>query len=264
MSPDLYFALTLIVKMAITAGFVLAATVTAERAGPFVAGLVATLPIGAGPVYVFLALDHNAPFIAQSATGSLTINAANTIFALTYALLAQTRSLWVSLLPAFALWTVLALAINAVSWTIGTAIVLNVAVFAVGLPLVRPLRHTPIPRTVNRWYDYVLRAGLVSLLVGTVVTLSFRIGPQGSGFLAVFPMVLLSMIVILQPRVGGPATAALMANAVLGLIGIGFACVSLHFTAPWLGVWQGLAIALAISLCWGLLMFEARKRGVPV
>ena len=41
MSPDLFFLLTLIVKMAITAGFVVAATVTAERVGPLLAGLVA-------------------------------------------------------------------------------------------------------------------------------------------------------------------------------------------------------------------------------
>ena len=75
MPPDLYFALTLIVKMAITAAFVLAATITAERAGPLVGGLVATLPIGAGPVYVFLALDHDAQFISQSAVASLAVNA---------------------------------------------------------------------------------------------------------------------------------------------------------------------------------------------
>ena len=31
----------------------------------------ATLPISAGPVYIFLALDHDAHFIAQSALGSL-------------------------------------------------------------------------------------------------------------------------------------------------------------------------------------------------
>ena len=75
MSSDLYFALTLIVKMAVTAGFLLAATVTAERFGPLVGGLVATLPISAGPVYMFLALDHDAHFIAQSALGSLVTNA---------------------------------------------------------------------------------------------------------------------------------------------------------------------------------------------
>ena len=62
MPPDFYFALTLIVKMAVTAGFLLAATVTAERAGPLIGGLVATLPISAGPVYIFLALDHDARF----------------------------------------------------------------------------------------------------------------------------------------------------------------------------------------------------------
>jgi hypothetical protein len=264
MSPDLTFALSLIVKMAVTAGFVVGATITAERAGPFVAGLVATLPIGAGPVYVFLALDHDAAFIAQSATASLAINAANVIFALTYALLAQTRPLWISLPGAFALWIVMALSINAVNWTIVAAILVNIVVFLVSLRLARPLRHTPIPRMTTRWYDYVLRAGLVSLLVGTVVTLSFRIGPRGSGILAVFPMVLISIMIILQPRVGGPATAALMANAVLGLIGFGFACVSLHFSAVPLGTPAGLSIALAISIGWGLLMFHARRRGIPV
>ena len=51
--------------MAVTAGFLLAATITAERAGPLIGGLVATLPISAGPVYIFLSLDHDAQFIAQ-------------------------------------------------------------------------------------------------------------------------------------------------------------------------------------------------------
>ena len=52
MPPDLYFALTLIVKMAITAAFVLAATITAERAGPLVAGLVALGLVALIPVAV--------------------------------------------------------------------------------------------------------------------------------------------------------------------------------------------------------------------
>src|SRR5690348_16630587 len=93
MSPELSFALILIVKMAVTAVFVLAATITAERAGPLVGGLVATLPIAAGPAYVFLALDHDAHFIGQSAVASLAVNAVNVVFATTYTLLAQRRSL---------------------------------------------------------------------------------------------------------------------------------------------------------------------------
>ena len=135
--------------------FVLAATVTAERAGPLVGGLVATLPIGAGPVYIFLALDHDAHFIAQSALGSLVINAVNVVFALIYALLAQKRSLVVSLAGAFAVWFALALGDAARSpGRLARRSPLNVVVLGVCLVAGRaPLRHAPMPRVHARWYD---------------------------------------------------------------------------------------------------------------
>jgi hypothetical protein len=187
MSPDLYFALTLVAKMAVTAAFLLAATITAERAGPLVGGLVATLPISAGPVYIFLALDHDAHFIAQSALGSRITNAYNVIFAFIYAVLAQRYSLLVSFGAALAIWIALISAGGPVSWTIVSATALNIIVIAVSPWLSAPLRHAPMPRVKTRWYDLALRATMVALLVGTVVTLSFRIGPTASGNLAVFP-----------------------------------------------------------------------------
>ena len=65
MSPELIFILTLALRMAITAAFVVSASVITERSGPVIGALVATLPISAGPSYVFLALDHDAAFIAE-------------------------------------------------------------------------------------------------------------------------------------------------------------------------------------------------------
>src|SRR5882672_2786564 len=141
MSPELSFILLLIVKMAITAGFVLVATATAERAGPLVGGLVATLPLGAGPVYVFLALDHDAHFIAQSAVNSLAINAVNVTFALTYALLAQKRSLALSLPLAMLVWVVLAWAVYEIPWSFAAAVLLNIVVVGTCIFFARPLRH---------------------------------------------------------------------------------------------------------------------------
>src|SRR5665213_805518 len=192
--PDLYFALTLIVKMAITAGFLLAASVTAERFGPLVGGLVATLPIGAGPVYVFLAMDHDAHFIAQSAVLSLAINAANATFALVYALLAQKRSLAVGLPGAFLVWFMLAITIHSIDWPFAGAAIVNVMGLALCLWLARPLRHVRMPAYHARWYELAMRAAMVALLVGVTVTFSFRIGAQGSGILAVFPIVLMSIM----------------------------------------------------------------------
>jgi len=264
MSFELYFALTLIVKMAITAGFVLAATVTAERAGPLVGGLVATLPIGAGPVYVFLALDHDAQFIAQSAVASLAINAVNVVFATVYVLLAQKRSLALSLSAGLAVWSALALVIHWVPWTAITALAVNIVVLAVCLWLVRPLRQVTMPPVHRRWYDLPMRAVLVALLVGIVVGLSFRIGAAGSGNLAVFPVVLISIMLILHNRVGGQSTAAVLANAPLGLVGFAFACVVLHAAAEPLGVAIALALALATSIGWGLAVLSARRHGIPV
>ena len=66
MSPNLMFWIALATKMAITALFVSVATIIAERLGAAVGALVATLPVSAGPVYVFLALDHDATFISAS------------------------------------------------------------------------------------------------------------------------------------------------------------------------------------------------------
>lgn len=263
MSPELYFAFTLIVRMAVTAAFLLAATVTAERAGPLVGGLVATLPISAGPVYIFLALDHGAHFIGESALGSLVSNGINIVFALTYALLAQKRSLVVSLSGAFAVWTVFSWLTGFVPWTLPAAIVFNAAVLAVSLWLSASLRHVRSPQVKARWQDLAMRAAMVALLVGAVVTLSYHIGPVASGNLAVFPIVLSSIILILHRRVGGPATAAVMANAVIGLGGFGIACMTLNLTADALGAVLALGLTLAVSVGCNLLVFLVRHRLVP-
>ena len=262
MSPDLYFALTLIVKMAVTAGFLLAATITAERAGPLIGGLVATLPIAAGPVYIFLALDHDSQFIAQSALGSLVTNALNILFAVTYALLAQRNSLSVSLGGALGGWFVLSYGLGFIHWTLPLAIALNIGVIAGSLVLVHPLRHVRVAAAPARWYDLVLRAAMVAVLVGVVVTLSFKIGPTASGNLAVFPIVLSSIMIILHRRIGGKPTAAILANAVIGLAGFALAVVTLNLTAVPLGSPLALTLALAVSVGGNLLIYLARRRGL--
>src|SRR4051795_8595160 len=108
MSPELIFILTLLLRMAIAAAFVVSASVITERSGPVIGALVATLPISAGPAYVFLSLDHDAAFIAEGALPSLPINAATIFLGLTYVGLAQRQSAIVSCGIAVAVWLPLA------------------------------------------------------------------------------------------------------------------------------------------------------------
>jgi hypothetical protein len=260
MSPELYFILTLIVKMAVTAAFLLAATITAERAGPLVGGLVATLPISAGPVYAFLALDHGAQFIATAALGSLGTNIINVIFAVTYTLLAQKASLAVSLGGAYVVWCALTYALGVVHWPLVEAVAINAVVIGLSMWVVRSFRHVRVLAVPPRWYDLVLRAGLVAALVGVVVTLSFTIGPSLSGSLAVFPIVLTSLILILHRRIGGPATAAIMANTIVGFGGFALALVALHLSAARFSAPLALMLALGVSICCNFAIYVVRKR----
>ena len=61
-----------------------------------------------------------------------------------------------------------------------------------------------------------------------------------------------SLILILMPRIGGPATAAVLANGLWGMIGFGVAIVALHFAALPLGRAAALSLALAVCVGWNL------------
>src|ERR1700755_2437957 len=112
MSPEIAFLLTLGFRMAITAAFVVSASVITERSGPVIGALIATLPISAGPSYVFLALDHDAAFIAQGARATLPINAATIFLSLVYVVLAQRHSALFSWACAPAVWIALAIGVQ--------------------------------------------------------------------------------------------------------------------------------------------------------
>ena len=260
MPPDLLFWLSLVLKMAVTAGFVISAAMVAERAGPAIGALVATLPIAAGPAYVFLALDHDAQFISQSAIGSIAAHAATGLFSLAYVVLAQRFGTALSVGGAVGVWFVVAFLLRLVPWTFASAAGLNLATFAICIALTGRYRHVAMPRLVRRWYDLPLRALMVSCLVAAVVGLSGRVGPMVTGLLAVFPIVMTSLMLIFQPRVGGPATAALIANTLWGLVGFSTCLFTVHLSTVPLGTWIGLALSLAVSVAWNLALWWLRRR----
>src|SRR5438105_7061037 len=261
MSPDAMFLIELATRMAVTAVFLVAATAVAERSGPFLGGLVATLPISAGPVYLFLSLDHDAAFIAASALTSLAANAVTGLFALVYILVAQVRGAVASLLVTLGFWIVAISALRGFVWTLAGALALNAASYIVAVPVARRFRSAKFRPPRRRWYDVPLRAGLVAVLVATVIGLSTRVGPALTGMLAVFPVVLTSLILIFHPRIGGPATAAILANTLPGLVGFAAALLALHFAAVPLGKAAALGLALAISIGWNLTLWFNRHRG---
>ena len=265
MSAHLIFTLSLVLRMVVAAAFVVSASFIAERTGPVIGALVATLPISAGPSYVFLALDHDTAFIAQGALASLPVNAATIFLGLTYVLLAQRHGLLVSVGSALSVWFTLAALLRALDLSLAGGLIANAIAFAICIPLMRGYTHVKMPLITRRWYDIPLRASLVAVLVATVVTLSGWVGPAITGTLALFPVVFTSLMLILHPRIGGPPTAAVIANSGWGLLGFGLAVAVLHLAVLHFGSAIGLSLALATGIVWNLaLWWNGRRRVVVV
>ncbi|MSO65664.1 MAG: hypothetical protein EXQ85_07710 [Alphaproteobacteria bacterium] len=251
----------LFVKAAVAAVVVIGATSLAERSGPFWAGLVASLPISAGPAYVVIALEHPSDFIAASALASLTAHPAMVAFVLTMIFLApRTIGPW-ALLGALAAWMATVVAIRTVAWTTWSGVSLTAVVFAAGVLAARLLGPYAVAGRApsRRWFDLPMRALLVSAVVVAVALSGEWLGPGWTGVAAVFPVVFTSMLVILLNRVGGAATAALMAGSLMPLVGFSVAMLVVHLSAGRWGSAIGLSLGLATSLLASLALILARR-----
>jgi hypothetical protein len=77
---------------------------------------------------------------------------------------------------------------------------------------------------------------------------------------ALFPIILGSSIVIMHPRIGGKATASMLAHAQLPLIGLGFGFLAVHYLVAPIGVWPALGAGLAVCLAWSGLLLMIRTK----
>jgi uncharacterized membrane protein (GlpM family) len=250
----------LLLKIAMTVTIVVAASVVVERSGPFVGSLIAALPTAGGAAMIILAIEHTPGFIAQSAVGSVVSNAVCAIFALSYAALAQRRSLPVSLGGAFLVWFFCAALTRLVDWSATSAVLLNVAVFPLAILAGRGFRAEGAAKRVKfTGADLAWRAGVVTLCVIVVTGASAAIGSFASGLFAFFPVALASYFVILHPRIGGPATASVAAHVQAPLIGLGLSLFAVHLLAEPVGVWWSYAIGLSIGIGWNALLWLTRN-----
>ena len=258
----LFFAAGLLFKIVLTAGIVVAASIVVERSGPFIGSLIASLPTAGGATMIILALEHPPVFIAGSAVGSIVSNAMCAVFALTYAVVAQRRSLLVSLIVAFAVWFALAFVAHYVQWTAITAMLTNLLVFPPAiLAGARFRKHTAGKGRVHfTAADLAWRAGVVTVVVIVVTAASYSIGSFASGLFAFFPVAMSSFLVILHRRLGGPAAASTAAHVQAPLVGLGLSLLVVHLMAVPVGVWWSYLAGLSVGIGWNALLWALRQR----
>ena len=255
--------LTLAVRAGVTAAVVITAAVLAERAGPRWGGLVASLPVAAGPAYVMLALQHPPAFIADAALGSMAANPATVLFGVIVVRLVQRHGLFVAVPAGLLAWLAATLAFRAIALDVVAVVLLNVVAHTTGILLTRrQMQWVPgAARPRGRpWFELPARAAMVGLLVASVVTASHALGPVLSGIGAVIPVTYTSLVLVVAPRQGRDAAAAVMASALRGFAGFSAGFLVLHWLAVPLGSAGGMLAALAVMLAWsgGILLLRRR------
>ena len=252
--------LELAMKMAATAAVVVVACLLVERAGPLVGGLIATMPISAGPGFFFLAMEHDAAFIGASAAGGVRALTATIVFVSIYALIAPKAGLLPGLGGALVAWFAIAAAPRPGNIFVDAGIF--VGAFAVCFGLTRAARaFRPALRGRSSVWDIPVRAAGAMVLVAVVLALGRLFGPAAAGIAALAPIVMTSLALLLYPRLGAAGAASVLANALPGMFGNAIAVVVLNRTAVGLGSGVALLVALGICGVWNLGLLGVSRMG---
>lgn len=250
-------------RMAIVALIVVSVSVVAARSGPVLGAMLATLPVSAGPTYVFLAMDHGPDFIARAAVVSILAACANAPFIVAYDRVSRIAGTVPSFLAAVGAFLVTIAAASFFPWTIGGAVVAGTLVMAAAIAATRSTRRSAAPFALPpRRIDLVIRAGSVMLVVGAVTILGQLAGPRAAGYAALMPVVFMSFVIVMQPRVGGRPVAGLFSHALFGILGFVPAFAAINLTTEPLGVWWALTLGLATSLAWNAAVLALRRWGL--
>ncbi len=256
-----FFALA--VRMAAVAVFIVIGALISERAGPFFGAMVTSLPVYTGPVYLFLAIDHPPEFLAQVTVGSLGSCGVIPVFVLMYALMARAeyRAL-PSLLVALIAWVSVAAIVQLKDWSLIEALVFALPIYGVTILIGRGFTHaSALTPTGRSWRDLMARVLMVTCVVGAVNAMSPFLPVKVTGVLSIMPTVMMSLILVLHGRIGGPATAAMLIHAITGMVGMLFAVTLVGLTiVPW-GPVASLSAGLAVSVSWNLTLIAIRQAG---
>jgi hypothetical protein len=241
---------TLVAKLALTPGIVVATTLVGRRYGGAVSGWLVGLPLMSGPITLFFAVEQGKHFAARSSVGSLSGTLAEAGFCLGWANVAR-RATWPYALAAgSASFAIVGLAAELLPLDPHLPIPLAplaLASLAVLVLVLRLLPRLPIETRdevlAPRWElpaRAIVATGLLLLLTGLATVLGARL----SGLLTVYPLYT-AVLAGFAHRAGGAAAAIrILRGLLLGL----FAFVTFFFTLTVLLTRTSIPVAFAVAL----------------
>jgi hypothetical protein len=252
----------LAVKVLLAPGFVVCASLAARRFGPRVGGLIAGLPLVAGPILLIYALNHGRAFAAGAASGTLLGLISLTVYIVVYGRLAGRMSWLASMLCGWLAFGVMTVLFSAVSLPAGAALALACAGLLIGLAVLpHPGPSAPSDAPPPSW-DLPLRAACALALVLTLSAVSGWLGPQLSGLLAPFPIIATVLATFTHAQRGSDELLRLLRGLLSGLSAFALFFFTLALALKRMDTASAFVLATALALLAQIAML-AITRGDP-
>jgi hypothetical protein len=236
----------LALKLTLAPTFVVGASMAVNRLGPRVGGLLAGLPVIAGPILLLFAITRGSEFAAQAATGTLLGLVALTAFCVSYGLLAP-RAPWpISLVAGWLAFLTVAAGLLAAPANALLALAIALIALLAGL-LILPRNRRPMPDVPRAAWDLPLRATSALALVVLLTTAAESLGPHLSGLLASFPIIASVLAAFTHVRQGAPATRRVMRGMLLGLFGFALFSFTVSVSIGEIGIAPAFASGLVAA-----------------
>jgi hypothetical protein len=247
--PQTVTVAVLALRVLLAPCFVVFASLVARRFGVRTGGVVAGLPVIAGPILLVLALQHGSAFASRAAAGVLLGMVGLAAFVLAYVATAKWLS-WPSAVGAA--YTAFALAVVAMRpLSVGALSALIIAcgalVLTLGL-LPRPPRVDTAPLAPARW-DMPFRAACTAVAVVTVTAIATTLGPHLSGLVTSFPIITAVLSVFTHAHRGRDEVIRLLRGFTVGFFSYAAFCFVVATTLRPLGVSGCFALAAVLALC---------------
>jgi hypothetical protein len=238
----------LAVRVLLAPCFVVLASLAGRRFGVRVGGVVAGLPVIAGPILLVLALEHGATFAGKAAVGVLLGIVGLAAFVLVYVSVSARRRWPAAVAAAYAGFVVGVLAMRPVSVGPVAAFLLACAALGLTLALVPPLsgdtqRLFPHPR-----WDLPFRAGCTMLLVVVVTAVATTLGPHLSGLITAFPVITAVLSAFTHAQRGRDEAVRLLRGSTVGFFSYATFCFFVATTIRPLGIASAFLLAAAAAL----------------
>ena len=238
----------LALKLLLAPGFIVATSLVSRRFGVGVAGVVAGLPVIAGPILLVLALDHGRAFARGAAIGTLLGIVALVVFVLAFAWVCQ-RAQWPWALAAgWGSFVAVIAALRPVHVGPVTAFVIACAACVCGLVLLpRPGPAAAQPE-VHPPFDLALRGACAVIPVVSVTAAARLLGPHLSGLVAAFPVITPVLAAFTQAQRGPDEAVRLLRGMTVGFFAYALFCFTVSVGIGRLGTAAAFVLATVLAL----------------